>query len=89
MRLLVTSRIMPRTTINLDSSVLAELRERAGAAGKSMGAVGSELLAQALAQTAEPAAERPKLRLITRRMGTPKVDLEDKDALWAILDGED
>ena len=47
MTTLLTSRIMPRTTFDLDATVLADLR-RAAAEGKSMGQVASELLAGGL-----------------------------------------
>ena len=40
---------MTRTTLDLDASVLQELRQRAEMEAKSMGAVASELLAGALA----------------------------------------
>ena len=45
------SRIMPRTTIDLDPAVLRELRRRGAREGKSMGQVASELLARAVADT--------------------------------------
>jgi len=39
---------MPRTTFDLDATVLADLRRRAAAESKSMGQVASELLAVGL-----------------------------------------
>jgi len=44
MRAVVASRIM-RTTIDLDPTVVKELKRRSKGAGKSMGQVASELLA--------------------------------------------
>src|SRR5437879_2638424 len=44
----LASCIMPRTTLDLDFSVLRELRRRGDQEGKSMGRVASELLAVAL-----------------------------------------
>jgi len=79
---------MPRTTLDLDSSVLAQLRRRARAENKSMGQLASERLAVALEdETQTPAGSRP-LQWPTLRMGRPKLDLYDKDALWRALDGE-
>ena len=75
---------MPRTTLDLDPSVLRELRRRGEREGKSMGRVASEVLARALADT-EP--ERSAFAWAARDLGMPRVDLEDKEAVRAILDG--
>lgn len=85
MRGVLASRIMPRTTLDLDPSVLSELRRRGERDGKSMGRVASEVLARALADD-EP--ERPALDWISEDLGAPRVDLEDKEAVRAILDGD-
>ena len=85
MRDLIASRIMPRTTIDLDPSVLRELRRRGEREGKSMGRVASEVLARALTD-AEP--QPPALDWISGDLGAPRVDLEDKEAVRAILDGD-
>jgi hypothetical protein len=77
---------MPRTTLDLDSSVLEDLRRRGACEHKSMGALASELLARQL--EADEAETEPKpFKWIGRDLGMPRVDLEDKDAVWAILDG--
>jgi plasmid stability protein len=76
---------MPRTTLNLDASVLDELRRRGSREGKSMGALASELLAQSLADRSD-ATEPGPLRWTSRDLGVPQVDLEDKDALHSLLD---
>jgi hypothetical protein len=75
---------MPRTTLDLDGSILDQLRRRAANEGKSMGQVASERLAVGLGE-GEPAEQRP-LRWPSKRMGKPRVDLQDKDALWKALD---
>lgn len=75
---------MPRTTLDLDSSVLAQLRRRARAERKSMGELASERLAFALGN--ESPAESSPLSLPAWHLGKPKVDLQDKDALWRTLD---
>ena len=82
----LTSHIMPRTTFDLDGTVLADLRRRAAAEGKSMGQVASELLAIGLHD--ETAVELPPLNWARKDLGL-KVDLEDKDAVWRILDAEE
>ncbi len=74
---------MSRTTIDLDKSVLRELRERAKREKKSMGQLATELLGRAL--TTED-AQPPPFEWISHDLGLPLIDLEDKDALWSILD---
>jgi len=85
MSLLIASRIMPRTTLDLDASVLRELRVRGQRQGKSMGTVASELLAGALADSAGP-REDSAFRWTSADLGPPLVDLEDKDALQDALE---
>lgn len=88
MRSLLASRIVPRTTLDIDASVLEELRARQRREDKSLGQLASELLASALHHT-EPAAGEEPFRWSPQRMGKPKVDLEDKEALWAVLDRDE
>ena len=75
-----------RTTIDLDQSVLRDLRERAKREKKSMGQVASEMLRRGL--TDEPIV-RPVFRWQTHKMGLPLIDLEDKDELYRILDEDE
>ena len=76
---------MPRTTVNLDASVLGQLKRRQHKERRPLSELVNQLLARALAET-EPADEgsRP-LRWTSRSMGA-RVDLEDKDALLQALD---
>lgn len=75
---------MPRTTLDIDASVLRELKRRQEREKKTLGELVSELLAKALA---EPAHKAPApLKWTSKPLGL-KVDLEDKEAVWAILDG--
>lgn len=74
---------MPRTTLDLDASVLEQLRRKARAEHKSMGTLASERLAAALGE--EPTVQ-PHLAWPSRRMGRPKIDLSDKEALRRLLD---
>ncbi len=79
---------MPRTTLDLDPTVLEELRERASAEGKSMGQVSSELLAAGLRRSEESPERARKFTWRSYPLGEPLVDLDDKDALYAALDAE-
>lgn len=81
---LVASRIMARTTLNLDSSVVDELRRRSRQERKSLGELASELLARELRE--EPGPEPRPFSWISRDLGKPAVDLEDKDSLSSLLE---
>jgi hypothetical protein len=78
---------MPRTTLDLDTTVLEALRRRAGVEGKSMGQVASEQLAIRLHE--EAPQNSPPLNWPRKDMGPFKVDLEDKEAIWRLLDEEE
>jgi len=74
-----------RTTIDLDPSVLRELRQRARREGKTLGQVATEVLSAGLAS--EPPAMPPRpLTWTSRPMGI-RVDLEDAEALRRVLEG--
>ncbi len=75
---------MPRTTIDIDDGVLRELKARRDREHKALGVIVSELLAQALAS--DPAPDL-SFEWVSRPMGA-KVDIDDRDAMWAVLDGE-
>ena len=75
---------MPRTTIDLDQSVIRDLRERAKREKKSMGQLATELLSGAL-ETED--VKPPPFEWISHDLGLPLIDLEDTHALWAILHG--
>ncbi len=85
MRAVVASRIM-RTTIDLDLTVVKELKRRSKSAGKSMGQVASELLATSLSEQAGRPRNPSGLTWIAKDLGRPLVDLEDKEAVRALLD---
>ncbi|MGO1193350.1 MAG: hypothetical protein ACTMHH_05685 [Nesterenkonia sp.] len=65
-----------RTTLDLDASVLQQLKDYQRSRGKSLGVLASELLAQALAET-NP--EHP-LEWVSHPMSA-RVDLEDREAV--------
>ncbi|HEY5610970.1 MAG TPA: antitoxin [Thermoanaerobaculia bacterium] len=77
---------MPRTTIDIDDPVLDDIKALQEREKKSLGALVSELLAEALAARRRRAPEK-RIRWKSRAMDA-LVSLEDKEALWAILDGE-
>jgi len=79
-----SSRIMSRTTVDIDPSVLRELKRLQRREGKSLGRLVSELLATALAQK-EPSPSAA-FDWISRPMGAV-IDLEDKEAVRRALDG--
>jgi hypothetical protein len=83
----LASLIMPRTTLDLDATVLAQLRRRAAAERKSMGQLASEQLAVGLREALPP--QLPPLSWRRRDMGPFKVDLEDKDAVARLLDEDE
>ena len=75
---------MPRTTIDLDPSVLAELKRRQRREGKSLGRLVSELLAAGLDRDAPPPPE--PFEWTSRPMGA-RVDLDDAEAVRRALEG--
>lgn len=76
---------MARTTIDLDPTVLRELKRRARREGKSLGRVASEVLSAALAG-AELEPEPAPLAWSARPMGA-RLDLEDAEAVRRALGG--
>lgn len=70
----LASHIMPRTTLDIDGSVLRELRRRGHSEGRSMGRVASELLAEGLARS-EREDGAPLFEWATGKLGSPRVDL--------------
>lgn len=73
-----------RTTIDLDPVILRELKQRGAEEGKTLGQLVSELLTPALKEAEPPS---PPFVWRTTRLNM-RIDLEDKDALYAILDGD-
>lgn len=83
----MTGTALPRTTLDIDTTVLTELKRRGEIEGKTIGRLASELLAKALAKSGEQAAEPFEWPVSDEPM-QPRIDLEDKDALWAALDAD-
>lgn len=68
-----------RTTLDIDDSVLRQLKEHQRGRGESLGALASELLAKALADATTEQAPQP-LEWVSRPMHA-RVDLEDREAV--------
>jgi hypothetical protein len=75
---------MPRTTVDIDASVLRELKKRRERERKTLGQLVSELLAKAIESENDIAEPRP-FNWVTKDL-QPRLDIEDKDALWSVLD---
>jgi len=75
-----------RTTLDIDDPILREIKALHEKERRSMGAVVSELLAEALARR-RSARARSSFRWTSRDMRS-LVDLADKDAVYAVLDAD-
>jgi hypothetical protein len=75
-----------RTTVDIENAILSEVKAIQKREGRSMGAVISELLADALARR-RPSRSRPPFRWTARPMKA-LVDLADKEAVYAALDAD-
>jgi hypothetical protein len=73
-----------RTTVDIEAPVLKELRDLQKREGGTLGTLVSRLLAEALARRTRR-SPRPRLEWTERSMGA-RVDLADKEAVYAILD---
>jgi hypothetical protein len=82
-----SSRIMPRTTIDIAAPILKELKALQRENGRPLGQIVSQLLAEALSR--RTSARKPReFRWISKPMRA-LVDIADKEALHAALDRED
>jgi hypothetical protein len=75
-----------RTTLDIDDPILREVRTIHEREGRSMGAVVSELLGDALARRGT-SRRRPAFQWTSRPMQA-LVDLADKDEVYAALDAD-
>lgn len=73
---------MPRTTVDIDASVLRELKKRQERERKTLGQLISELVAKAIESEDDTTAP---FTWVSKDL-QPRVDPEDKDALWSMLD---
>ena len=75
-----------RTTLDIDDPILREVKTIHEREGRSIGAVVSELLAEALTRR-RASRPRPAFRWTSRSMRC-LVDLTDKEAVYAALDAD-
>ncbi|HUU03503.1 MAG TPA: antitoxin [Myxococcota bacterium] len=80
---------MARTTVDIDDPILRDLKKLHKRRKLPLGRLISELLAKALADERSRPGQRRPFVWKPIPMGNPRVDLVDKDALWAVLDGTD
>jgi hypothetical protein len=76
-----------RTTVDIDTPVLNELKRMQKREGKSLGRLVSELLAEAIGRRRTHVEEPPPLQWHTTG-GAPLIDFADKEALYEALDAE-
>ena len=76
-----------RTTIDIEDPILREVKAIQKKEGRSMGAVISELLADALARRRPSRSPPPPFRWTSRPMKS-LIDLADKEAVYAALDAD-
>ena len=87
MLILLASRIMPRTTVDIDAAVLRDLKRLQERERKPLGQLISELVAAALARRSAPSTAPTSFSWKTRSMRA-RIDLEDKEALRSALDSK-
>ena len=76
---------MARTTINIDTPILKDLKRLQKREGKSLGRLVSDLLAEALARYRSGSLEDRELQWRSQRMN-PLIDIAVKEAVYAALD---
>jgi hypothetical protein len=76
---------MKRTTLVLEDACIEGVRELARAENRDMSRVVNELLAEGLQRRAT--AEPSTFKLPAFRMGAPRVNIGDRDALESALEG--
>lgn len=77
---------MARTTVNIATPILNDLKELQAREGVPLGQLMTDLLADALSRRQERRPARPEFQWHSQAMGV-RIDLADKDALYAVLDG--
>jgi len=77
--------VVMRTTVDIDTPILKELKRLAKREGKSMGRLMSDLLARALRRRGEMTPDVDGFQWVSREMGA-RYDLDDHDAILDALD---
>ena len=78
---------MARTTLDIDTPLLKDLKRLQRSEKKPLGRLVSDLLAQALAVRRHARRPAPAFGWVSQDM-TSKVDVADRDALYDVLDRE-
>lgn len=74
-----------RTTLIIDDAVFRKLKTLAAEQGRTLSQVTQEVLQRGLDES-RPTLRRKAVKLPTFAMGTPRVDLADRDRLLDLLD---
>lgn len=74
---------MTRTTLNLEPSVLDQLKRRAREEGRPLGVVASELIRHALKEAKKPSTE---FEWESYDLGEPAIDIDSNAELFEFLD---
>ena len=81
--------ICMRTTLDLDDELMKEVKKAAAESGRTM----TDIVEQSLPETLlRPAATKKPYRLklpVVKGRRPPKVDINDRDALYDFMDGLD
>jgi len=85
MRVIIASRIMARTTLDIDTPVLKDLKRLQREQKKSLGRLVSDLLMQALAAQRRARRPAPAFSWHSQDM-TARVDISDRDTLYDVMD---
>ena len=78
-----------RTTLNIDSIVLEELKRLQAREEISLGELASELLAESIARRKTRASEPAPSLAWQSQVMEARVDLEDKDAVYTALESSE
>ncbi len=78
--------IVPRTTVDIEKPILKELKLLQKKEGKSLGRLVTELLSESLSRRRQGKRKLPSFKWNSGAM-KPLIDIADKDALYAVLDG--
>jgi hypothetical protein len=78
---------MARTTLVLDEQRLVELKRLAAERRQTLSSLVDQFLREGLQQARAPRKDKTLPRLPAFVMGTPSVNLADRDQLQAVLDG--
>lgn len=74
-----------KTTLIIPDPVFRDLKRRAAERNETMSALATEYLRQGLRSARKP---RGQFTFPTFHAGAPLVDINDRDALYEVLDGE-